>query len=65
MRNIKKYAQAGKELIKGNAYYDIQVSDVRTILDMTEENLVQAIEYAFYAGVEAGARVERKANKAR
>ena len=65
MRNVKKYAQAGKEVINGNAHYDIQVSDIRTILDMAEENLFQAIEYAFYAGVEAGSRIEKKANKAR
>ena len=66
MRNLDKYADAGAEQIRNNSHYDLQVTDMRALLDIAgKEGVIQAIEKAFHAGIEAGARIEKKEAEAR
>lgn len=60
MRNLEKFAVEGQKKIKNNSRYDIQVSDMSKLLQ--ESTPEQAIIKAFYAGVEAGSRIQKKKN---
>lgn len=61
MRNFEAYAEAGAEKIRNNSRYDLQVSDMQALLALEkEQGIIQALEKAFHAGIEAGARIERK-----
>ena len=61
MRNFEAYAEAGAEKISNNSRYDLQVSDMQSLLALEkEQGIIQALEKAFHAGIEAGARIERK-----
>lgn len=65
MRNIEQYAEAGQKKIQDNAHYDLQVSDMQTLLDLANDaGMIEALERAFHAGVEAGARIQAKRSAA-
>lgn len=63
MRNFEKYAEEGHKKMKGNLHYDMQTSDFYALtskLEAGEYSIFEVITRAFYAGVEAGSRIEKK-----
>ena len=61
MRNLDAYAEAGAEKIRNNSHYDLQVTDMQSLLEFAnKQGTILALERAFHAGIEAGARIERK-----
>ena len=62
MRNFKKYVEEGNKKISANSRYDLQVTDFAELLKIAKgkEGIYQALEMAFAAGVEAGARIQAK-----
>lgn len=62
MRNLEKYIEDGKKLMKDHSRFDMQLSNLNDLLQ--ESTPEQAILKAFYAGVSAGSRIEKKNTKA-
>ena len=63
MRNFEKYYTDGYKKIKGHLHYDMQTSDFYALtskLEAGEISIYDVISRAFYAGVEAGSRIEKK-----
>ena len=62
MRNFEAYAEAGKKKLQNNTRFDLQINDYNAIQNSIKEgmSLFEALEKAFHAGIEAGARIERK-----
>ena len=53
MRKIKEYAAKGEKRI--DTHYDLEICEITEITGMSRD-IYEAIHYAFYMGVEAGAR---------
>ena len=63
MRNFEKYYTEGRKKIEGHLHYDMQTSDFYALtskLEAGEYSIYEVITRAFYAGVEAGSRIEKK-----
>lgn len=63
MRNFEQYAEKGAARVKGNSHYDMTTSDFYALTSKFEAgdiSIYEVITRAFYAGVEAGSRIEKK-----
>ena len=66
MRDIKKYAEAGRKRVRKNDRYDIYTSEITELMEMGSKNatgLFHAITNAYLMGLEAGARMTAKKYK--
>jgi len=63
MRNFEKYAAAGEAKMKKHRHFDMTTSDFFTLtskMESGEFSIYDVISMTFYAGVEAGSRIEKK-----
>ena len=61
MRDTEKFARLGEEIIKKNMHYNLVASDYIALSEFAEdENLLRALERAFFIGVETGKRISKK-----
>ena len=66
MRDIKKYAEAGRKRVRKNNRYDLYFSEITELMEMGSKNatnLYYAITNAYLMGIEAGARMTAKKYK--
>ena len=66
MRDIKKYAEAGRKRVHKNNRYDIYTSEITELMEMGSKSvtdLYYAIVNAYHMGIEAGARMAAKKYK--
>jgi hypothetical protein len=59
MKRVTRYIEAGKKLIEQDNC-NITMSEAKEIMEMANNSRLEAILYAFYMGVEAGARIKEK-----
>lgn len=67
MRNFEQYAEQGQKRMKDNSRFDMQVGNLALLVSEIRAGKIQledALIKTFYAGVEAGARVENKRREA-
>lgn len=63
MRNFDKYAAEGEKKVRANSHYDMTTSDFFALTSKYEAgeiSIYEVITRAFFAGVEAGSRIEKK-----
>ncbi len=59
MNRGKNYIDAGKNRLKGTRY-NIDLTEIKNILQSAKGDNARAVADAFYMGVEAGARISQK-----
>lgn len=60
MRNFENYVTEGKKKITDNSRFDLQTEDFAKLCILAKTNATEALLQAFYAGVEAGSRIQQK-----